>query len=84
MQILSTLTSKGQTTVPIEIRRALGLRPRQKIIYQIDGDEVRIRAAGDSLLASAGALADDRPALEREHERSIYRKARARRYRVKA
>jgi antitoxin PrlF len=27
----STLTDKGQTTVPLEIRRALKLKPRQRI-----------------------------------------------------
>jgi len=84
VQILSTITAKGQTTVPIEIRRALGLGPREKIVYQIDGDVVRIKAARGSLLESAGALADDQPAQDRARERSITRQARGQRYRANA
>ena len=80
MRMMSTVTSKGQTTVPREVREVLGLGPRQRIVYEIEGSCVRIRAAGGSLLASAGALADDKPAMGREEERSAYRKARAGRY----
>ena len=39
----STLTVKGQTTLPKDIRLALGLRPGDKVRYLIlDGGEVRI------------------------------------------
>lgn len=81
---MSTLTSKGQTTVPREVREALGLGPRQRIVYEIESGSVRIRAAGGSLLATAGALADGKPALGRDQERAVYRKARAKRYTTKA
>lgn len=33
--ILSTLTSKGQATIPAEIRRALDLQPGDKITFEI-------------------------------------------------
>lgn len=39
----STITSKGQTTVPIRIREALHLRAGDKILYEIRGDTVIIR-----------------------------------------
>lgn len=81
---MSTVTSKGQTTVPREVREALGLGPRQRIVYQIEDGTVRIRAAGGSLLASAGALADGQPAKGRDEERAAYRKARASRYTKRA
>lgn len=84
MDLMSTMTSKGQTTIPREVRDTLGLGPRQRIIYQIDGDNVRIRSAGGSLTAVAGALADDKPALGRDQERAAYRKARERRYKTSA
>ena len=42
-----TLTSKGQVTIPIEIREALGLLPGTKIDFDIVGNSVRIRKAGD-------------------------------------
>ena len=60
----------------------LGLGPRQRIVYHIDGDSVRICSAGRSLMAVAGALASDKPALGRDQERAAYRKARGKRYKT--
>jgi AbrB family looped-hinge helix DNA binding protein len=39
----STITSKGQTTLPAHIRRALHLKTGDKILYEIQGDSVVIR-----------------------------------------
>ena len=39
----STITSKGQTTVPAQIRHALRLKAGDKISYEIRGDSVVIR-----------------------------------------
>jgi AbrB family looped-hinge helix DNA binding protein len=39
----STITSKGQTTVPVRVREALHLKPGDKILYEIQGDAVVIR-----------------------------------------
>ena len=40
-----TLTSKGQVTIPIEIRLALGLLPGTRVVFDVVGDSVRIRKA---------------------------------------
>jgi AbrB family looped-hinge helix DNA binding protein len=51
------LTSKGQVTIPQEIRERLGLLPQSEVEFEIDGDSVRIRKAraraarGDALVA---------------------------------
>lgn len=37
------ITSKGQITVPLEIRRALGVRPGDKLVFEKDGRGVRVR-----------------------------------------
>ncbi len=37
------ITSKGQITIPIEIREKLGLLPETEVEFEIDGNEVRIR-----------------------------------------
>jgi bifunctional DNA-binding transcriptional regulator/antitoxin component of YhaV-PrlF toxin-antitoxin module len=66
----STLTRKGQTTVPLEIRRALKLKPRQRIewVRRADGS-VLVRP-----LRSVGSLAGSLrsrvpfPGLEQEKE----------------
>jgi antitoxin PrlF len=39
----STVTIKGQTTLPRDVRQALGLHPGDRVRYMIlDGGEVRI------------------------------------------
>jgi AbrB family looped-hinge helix DNA binding protein len=40
------LTSKGQVTIPQEIREKLGLYPGTEIEFDTVADEVRIRKAG--------------------------------------
>jgi AbrB family looped-hinge helix DNA binding protein len=37
------ITSKGQITVPHEIRRALGVRPGDKLLFEKEGSSVRVR-----------------------------------------
>ena len=39
------LTSKGQVTIPQEIRERLGLLPQTEVEFEIDGEAVRIRPA---------------------------------------
>jgi len=39
------LTSKGQVTIPIEIRERLGLLPHTEVVFDVVGDSVRIRRA---------------------------------------
>jgi AbrB family looped-hinge helix DNA binding protein len=38
------ITSKGQITVPHEIRRALGVRPGDHLLFEQKGSEVHVRA----------------------------------------
>jgi antitoxin PrlF len=40
---LARITSKGQITVPHEIRRALGVRPGDKLLFEKDAGGVRVR-----------------------------------------
>jgi AbrB family looped-hinge helix DNA binding protein len=37
------VTSKGQITIPREVRRALGLRTGDKVLFERDGADVRVR-----------------------------------------
>ena len=49
------ITSKGQVTIPQEIRNRLGLLPHTKVEFELAGDHARIRKArrprGESLRA---------------------------------
>ena len=41
----STISSKGQVTVPQEIRNRLGLSPGDRVEFVVDGDQTVIRPA---------------------------------------
>ncbi|MFY9793777.1 MAG: AbrB/MazE/SpoVT family DNA-binding domain-containing protein [Candidatus Sulfotelmatobacter sp.] len=43
MQKQATITSKGQITVPLEVRRLLGLRTGDKLLFENDESGIRIR-----------------------------------------
>ena len=53
---VTTLTSKGQVTIPKAIRDELGLRPHDKIEFFIEHGRVRFRKAFPSLDEVAGSL----------------------------
>jgi len=41
-----TLTTKGQVTIPQDIRVRLGLLPGTRVLFDVVGNSVRIRKAG--------------------------------------
>ena len=60
-EIVSTITSKGQVTIPVEVRRHLGLRRNDKLSFVIESDGVvrlRVPRYPDiaSLRGAAGSL----------------------------
>lgn len=57
MGVESRITSKGQTTIPAEVRRALGVGAGDLIRYEINGDEVRL-VKKRSALEIAGVFHD--------------------------
>ena len=60
------ITSKGQVTIPQEIRERLGLLPYSEVEFELDGDSVRIRKArrragrGEALIARMRGTATTR------------------------
>ena len=55
------ITSKGQVTIPIEIREKLGLVPDTEVTFEIVGKSARIK--------KAPAKSAARPAAHRSHAR---------------
>jgi antitoxin PrlF len=45
MSMTSKITSKGQTTLPKEIRDKLGVRSGDTLVYEVEGNAVRVRKA---------------------------------------
>ena len=71
----STLTDRFQTTIPLEVRQALNLLPRQRIAYEVRSDgSVLLRPVAhlDSLF---GSLKPGRPAEATQSEKKAAREA---------
>lgn len=69
----STITVKGQTTLPKDVRQALGLQPGDRVRYLIlDDGEVRL-VRSRSVMSLAGLLKDKvvRPVSLDEMEEAI-------------
>lgn len=52
----STITRKGQTTIPKEIRVLLKLKPNDKIFYLIEGDNVILKPLHGDILDLRGSV----------------------------
>ncbi len=52
----SSMSPKGQITLPADIRRRLGLKPRDMVTIRLDAEGVRVRPAPNAFLAARGAL----------------------------
>jgi AbrB family looped-hinge helix DNA binding protein len=55
MDRITTITSKGQVTIPKAVRDALGLVPGDKIEFWVEGGRVRFRKADPTRQESAGS-----------------------------
>ena len=67
---VSTVTRKGQVTLPVEIRRALGIKQGDKIAFEVDGQGVARLARQDTFTArTAGIVKTNRPPLPVEELR---------------
>lgn len=51
------ITSKGQITIPLEIRTRLGLLPNTEVEFELSGDQARIRKAAPRAGSSRGERA---------------------------
>ena len=53
-ELIATTTQRNQVTIPVEVRRLLGLKPGDKVAFTIeDGGAVRLAAAASFSLESA-------------------------------
>jgi AbrB family looped-hinge helix DNA binding protein len=71
-EALSTLTRKGQVTVPVAIRRALGLKRGDKVAFTLEAGTVRLVRSPSVAERTAGALKSDLPALSPREEREAF------------
>jgi AbrB family looped-hinge helix DNA binding protein len=68
----TTLTQKGQVTIPVEIRARLGLKPKDKVRFELEGDSVTIRRAQSRIARHFGAVAAPGKPLDARQERVLF------------
>ncbi len=53
----ATMTSKGQITIPVKVRKALGLKPGVRIdFYEVEDGEYAFRPKNRSILEMEGCI----------------------------
>jgi antitoxin PrlF len=57
--LTSTVTDKGQTTVPQKVREAMGVEPRQRLVWEVRKDGSAIVRPMPSVMELAGSLKSD-------------------------
>ncbi|HIC91381.1 MAG TPA: AbrB/MazE/SpoVT family DNA-binding domain-containing protein [Syntrophaceae bacterium] len=53
---IARLTSKGQMTIPKEIRKTLNLKPSEKVIIVVEGDQAIIKPLKGDILNIGGSI----------------------------
>jgi antitoxin PrlF len=56
----SSVSQRGQVTIPIEVRERLGLKPKDRLRFRVEGDTVLIDPYRSNLAAFYGTV----PALD--------------------
>ncbi|MBA2276136.1 MAG: AbrB/MazE/SpoVT family DNA-binding domain-containing protein [Chloroflexia bacterium] len=47
----SSMSQKGQVTIPVEVRERLGLKPKDRVRFRVEGDSVLIEPYRSNLAA---------------------------------
>jgi bifunctional DNA-binding transcriptional regulator/antitoxin component of YhaV-PrlF toxin-antitoxin module len=74
----STITEKFQTTIPLEVRRALKLAPHQKVAFELRPDGSAVMRPVPSLDDLFGSLRLNKPVAGSREEKRAAREAMAR------
>ena len=74
-EVHSTVTTKGQVTIPVEIRRLLQVQPRDRIAFVVEDEKVRLVRSQSVVARTAGALKSAKPPLTTEELREVAEKA---------
>ena len=72
---VSTVTRKGQVTVPAEIRKALGIKEGDKVTFVLEDGAARLTRRGSVADRTAGLFRTDQPPLSAEQLRAAAEQA---------
>jgi AbrB family looped-hinge helix DNA binding protein len=71
---VSILTTKGQTTIPKEIRAFLRLEAKDKILYQVENDKVIMRPLKGDILDLRGSVKTEEKPVDFGEIRKVTKK----------
>jgi AbrB family looped-hinge helix DNA binding protein len=54
--VVSTITTKGQVTIPAEVRRHLGVGEHDQVAFVIENDQVRLQPVEFTLASAFGSV----------------------------
>ena len=70
-QYQSRITTKGQVTIPVEVRRRLGVAPHDTVAFVVTDDQVQLLPATSVVARTAGMLKSEQPMLSPDEERQL-------------
>jgi AbrB family looped-hinge helix DNA binding protein len=73
----SRVTRKGQVTIPVAIRRLLGVCARDQVAFVVTNGAVRVAAATSVVARTAGMLKSDLPMRAADEESRVVEEAMA-------
>lgn len=68
---ISSISSKGQVTIPKEIREELGIKEGDKVIFLLDGDRAIIKKVNEQKLSNILSKQKKWPIDSLEYQRRI-------------
>ncbi|EAR22024.1 AbrB/MazE/SpoVT family DNA-binding domain-containing protein [Nitrococcus mobilis] len=71
----STLTSKCQVTIPVHVRRMLGLKPGDQVAFVVEDGQVRVVRGENRIEAAFGVIKAESSASIEDMERAIRERA---------
>ena len=74
----STITSKGQVTIPVEMRKMLGLDPGKRVAFRLEDGHITLEAVRDDVTAAFGMLKADRHVSIEEMDQAVAESAASR------
>jgi AbrB family looped-hinge helix DNA binding protein len=74
-QLTTIVTRKGQVTVPVEIRRELGIKEGDRVTFIVDDDGIRFKRGDSVVQRTAGAFKGYGPQLTAEQLREAAEQA---------
>ena len=55
-ELVSTITSEGQVTIPLAVRRHLGVGSHDRVAFVIDGEDVKLRPVAFTIESVRGSV----------------------------